>query len=119
MKYKMYGIPNCNSVKKSRDWLNSRNITFDFHDYKKQGVSESHINAWLKQVAWDKLVNKAGTTWRSLTQEEKDQVVSADAAKALMLEKTSVIKRPLIEDENGKIVALGYNESEYEHIFVD
>lgn len=119
MKVKMYGIPNCNSVKKAKDWLKTNDISVDFHDYKKQGVNEDQLDLWLSQVSWEKLVNRAGTTWRGLAQEEKDQIVNAEMAKQLMLSKSSVIKRPLIENENGKIVVIGYNESEYDHIFAN
>jgi arsenate reductase len=119
MKYKMYGIPNCNSIKKAKDWLNAKEISFDFHDYKKRGVSEEKLDKWLSQTTWDKLVNKAGTTWKGLSQEEKELVIDVDTAKQLMMTKTSVIKRPVIEDNEGKIVTIGYNDSDYEHIFAD
>lgn len=117
MEYKMYGIPNCNSVKKAKDWLNAKELQFDFYDYKKHGISEEKLNDWLTQAPWDKFVNKAGTTWRGLPQAEKDQVVDAESAKQLILNKHSVIKRPIIENNKGKIVTIGYNDSDYEHIF--
>ncbi|PKK35787.1 ArsC family reductase [Siphonobacter sp. SORGH_AS_0500] len=110
--YTLYAIPNCDTVKKARVWLADQGITYQFHDYKKQGVSREIIEHWLTQKSWEDLVNKAGTTWKKLEEKPTDEA----SAVVLMLEKPSVIRRPLIES-NGKIVALGFKPDEYEKTF--
>ncbi|PZP48340.1 MAG: ArsC family reductase [Pseudopedobacter saltans] len=112
--YKLYGIKNCNTVKKAVDWLDEHKIPFEFHDYKKEGVTKTKLTSWTKQVSWEDLVNKKGTTWRSLSEEEKAKVKNATSAITLMQEKTSVIKRPLIESDD-KVVTLGFDEAEFEN----
>ncbi len=114
--YILYGIKNCNTVKKAVDWLNSHKVEFTFHDYKKEGISKTQLSSWTKQVDWESLVNKKGTTWRALPDEEKAKVKNATSAIALMQEKTSVIKRPLIE-KDGKIITLGFDETEFEKAY--
>ncbi|MBU1689573.1 MAG: arsenate reductase, partial [Gammaproteobacteria bacterium] len=93
---KLYGIPNCNTVKKARTWLTENHIDTSFHDFKKQGVSEELLKTWLKQISWEKLVNRQGTTWRQLPDEAKAAVCDDASAIRLMLEKSSVIKRPVL-----------------------
>ncbi|OZI05441.1 ArsC family reductase [Siphonobacter sp. BAB-5385] len=110
--YTLYAIPNCDTVKKARVWLADHAITYQFHDYKKQGITRETIERWLTQKSWEELVNKAGTTWKQLAEKPADQ----ESAIALMLEKPSVIRRPLIEAE-GKIVALGFKPDVYETTF--
>ena len=111
--YKVYGIPNCDTVKKAITWLKENDIPFEFHNYKKEGISQEKLNEWLTQEPWEVLVNKAGTTWKKLSEEEK----ANDNASAitLMLDKTSVIKRPIIEGD--KIVAIGFKSENYEKVF--
>lgn len=111
----LFGIPNCSTVKKARDWLTQHNIAYEFHDFKKNGVSHALLENWLDQIPWEKLVNRAGMTWRNLSDAEKFAVNDAASALALMLEKSSVIKRPiLVKDE--KIVCLGFNEENYKEL---
>ena len=110
--YILYGIKNCSTVKKAVDWLEKHNVAFQFHDYKKEGISQEKLTSWTRQVAWESLVNRNGTTWRSLPDEEKVKVKNAGSAIELMQEKTSIIKRPLIEKE-GKLVTLGFDELEF------
>lgn len=114
----VYGIPNCNTVKKARTWLEEKGIEYTFHDYKKKGITAEKITGWFPYYPWEKLVNKAGTTWKQLSDEEKVQVSDATSAIELMIHKNSVIKRPLIEDETGKVITLGFSESEYEKAFL-
>ncbi len=111
--YKVYGIPNCDTVKKAITWLKENDIPFEFHNYKKEGISQEKLSEWLTQESWEVLVNKAGTTWKKLSEEEK----ANDNASAitLMLDKTSVIKRPIIEAD--KIVAIGFKSENYEKVF--
>ncbi len=100
-------------MKKAFDWLTENNVPYEFHDYKKMGVSENKIQDWLTQKPWDVLINRAGTTWKKLSDEEK---ASTDKeAMKLMIEKPSMIKRPIIE--NDKIVIMGFNLDTYEQIF--
>jgi arsenate reductase (glutaredoxin) len=111
----LYGIKNCNTVKKAFDWLNKNQIAFDFHDYKKSGITPARLEAWSKQVGWENLVNKRGTTWRQLDEIEQKKITGERTAIALMMEKNSVIKRPLIE-EGGKIILLGFDEAEFRKV---
>ena len=111
----VYAIPNCNTVKKAIDWLKANKIDYEFHDYKKLGISEAKLEEWLTQVPYDKLVNRAGTTFKKLTDEEKAKITDNASAIALMLEKTSVIKRPIVESD--KILAMGFKAEEYEAVF--
>ena len=112
----VYGIKNCNTVKSALDWLKKSNVEFDFHDYKSKGITEAKLKDWSKQVGWESLVNKRGTTWRQLDEAVQKKITTESAAIALMKDKNSVIKRPLIE-ENGKVLALGFDEDLYRKTF--
>jgi Spx/MgsR family transcriptional regulator len=113
----VYGIKNCNTVKSALDWLKKKNVTYEFHDYKTKGVTPEKLKQWSKQVGWESLVNKKGTTWRQLDDATKEKVTNEAAAIALMQEKTSVIKRPLLE-ENGKVITLGFDEDSYKKLLL-
>ena len=108
----VYAIPNCNTVKKALDWLKANKIDYEFHDYKKKGITASFLTSWCKQVGWETLINKKGTTWKQLSKEKQESITSQKAAIALMIEKTSIIRRPLIE-ENEKVILIGFDEAEY------
>jgi len=112
----LYGIPNCDTVKKARVWLAGQQLDFNFHDFKKQGLDEATVRTWLKTLDWEVLVNKKGTTWRGLPDERKAAVTSADAAVALMLENPSVIKRPVLVGAGPK-AHVGFNDALYREIF--
>lgn len=99
----VYGIPNCNSVKKARTWLTEHGLDFVFHDFKKQGVPEPQLDQWLEACGWEVVLNRKGTTWRKLDATTQADVTHAGAAKALMLTQASVIKRPVIAWPSGKI----------------
>jgi len=92
----LYGIPNCDTVKKARTWLADKGHAFDFHDFKKQGLDRATVAGWLEQLDWEVLVNRKGTTWRKLSDERRAQVVDKASALELMLENPSVIKRPVL-----------------------
>lgn len=111
--YTIYGIANCDTMKKAITWLKDNNIPVEFHDYKKKGISAEKLQEWLTQKPWDVLINKAGTTWKKLSEEEK--AIDNESALQLMLEKTSLIKRPIIESD--KIVAMGFNPENYQQLF--
>ena len=93
----VYGITNCDTVKKARTWLTEQGVDYQFHDYKKQGVPAHLLDPWMAQFGWEKLVNRQGTTWRKLDDATKAAVTDAVSAKALMLAQPSVIKRPVID----------------------
>ena len=112
---KLYGIPNCNTVKNARTWLEEKSIAHEFHDFKKQGIDEATIKQWLTQSTWDKLVNRAGMTWRNLSDAEKAAVIDNASATELMMIKTSVIKRPLLV-KDGTLLALGFDEAKYQQL---
>ena len=111
----LYGIPNCDQVKKARSWLDDHAMPYVFHDFKKNGLSSKIINGWLVDVAWDVLVNRKGTTWRALNDERKAAINDVRSATALMLEAPSVIKRPVLSAGNTTYV--GYSNELYQHIF--
>jgi len=113
---KLYGISSCNSVKKARHWLSEHHIGIEFHDFKKHGLDPACVQSWLKQTGWSKLVNRSGLTWRGLTDKQKLLICDDASALQLMLEKTSVIKRPLLE-QNGKLLHIGFDEAAYSKIF--
>lgn len=112
---KIYGIPNCNTVKKALDWLNANNIDFDFQDFKKLGVTETKLEEWAEQVGWEVLVNKRGTTWKKLDPLTQSGVVSAKAAFKVLQEKPSMIKRPVLESPEGLLV--GFDGDNYKKAF--
>ncbi len=99
----MYGIKNCDTIKKARTWLEKHKIDYDFHDYKSAGVERAQLEAWSKKVGWDTLLNRAGTTFRKLP--EKDKAVTDEKkAIALMLAQPSMIKRPVLDLGRGKLI---------------
>lgn len=111
----VYGIKNCNTVKSALDWLNKKKVDYEFHDYKSKGITAAKLKEWSKQVGWETLVNKKGMTWRKLDDKAKDKVTNLNAAIDLMINQTSVIKRPLIEVK-GKVVVVGFDEEEYKKV---
>lgn len=113
---KLYGIPNCNTVKKARDWLIRNGIAFEFHDFKKMDVTADLLDDWLTQIPREQLINRAGLTWRGLEIGVKDNLNDNASAIALMRAKTSVIKRPVLVKDR-KILSLGFVEADYEAIF--
>jgi arsenate reductase len=111
----LYGIPNCDTVKKARVWLAAQQQEFTFHDFKKQGLTREIVAGWLKHLPRDVLVNRKGTTWRALSDERKASIADDDAAIALMLENPSVIKRPVL-DKDGTF-AVSFSDAQYQQIF--
>jgi arsenate reductase len=113
---KLFGIANCSTVKKARLWLEEHGIAAEFHDFKKLGLEQAVALNWLKQADWSGLINRSGLTWRGLPEQRKQSVHDASSALALMMEKTSVIKRPVLE-QNGKLLCVGFDEAAYSRIF--
>ena len=108
-----YGIPNCDTVKKARTWLGARGIAYAFHDYKKQGADAARIAGWAQQAGWEKVLNRAGTTFKKLPDGDK-QGLDAAKAVALMAANPSCIKRPVLEYPGGLLV--GFKEAEWEAV---
>jgi Spx/MgsR family transcriptional regulator len=115
MTYKLYGIPNCNTVKKARSWLEAHDATYEFHDFKKHGVTQALLSDWLKQIGWQKLLKKTGPTWGQLPDAVKASIMDDASALALMLEKPNIIKRPVLE-RKGKVLATGFSGTDYEKL---
>ncbi|MBI5330119.1 MAG: arsenate reductase [Betaproteobacteria bacterium] len=112
---KIYAIPHCNTVKKARDWLEARGLTYEFHDYKKQGVPEAALKAAMQQLGWEALVNRAGPTWRKLPEEVKASVTDADSALQALAAHSSAIKRPLLERDGQYTV--GFSADAWNKLF--
>ena len=108
----IYGIPNCDTVKKARTWLTAHGVEHQFHDFKKQGVPEVALDQWLAALGWEPLVNRKGTTWRKLDETTRAAVVDAASARALMLAQPSVIKRPVVQWADG--VTVGFDAEAWE-----
>ena len=111
----LYGIPNCDTVKKARTWLADNGHDFTFHDFKKQGLSRELVDGWLEQLGWETLVNRKGMTWRKLSAERKAQIVDKASAAELMLENPSVIKRPVLEGAGP--LSVGFSADQYRALF--
>jgi Spx/MgsR family transcriptional regulator len=111
----LYGIPNCNTVKKARDWLANHGVAYTFYDVKKQGVSDALLANWLAQVPHETLINRAGLTWRGLDDTTKSSITTKAAAIALMQSKPSVIKRPVLVSQN-TIICVGFNDAIYQEM---
>jgi len=108
----MFGIKNCDTIKKARKWLEAEGIEYQFHDYKKEGLSSEMLNLWIKDLSWELLINERGTTWRKLPEDIKESINQESAIK-IMLENTSIIKRPLLIDDADKKL-LGFKAEEYQ-----
>jgi len=104
---KLYGIKNCDSVKKAGKYLEDSGIEYKFHDFKKDGLERNVLQNWVDVIGWEPLLNKRGTTWRKLPDEVKESVVDSNSAICVMLDNLSVIKRPVVEND-GKI-AVGFD----------
>jgi arsenate reductase len=112
---KIYGIPNCTTVKKARAWAAQRGIDLPFHDFKKDGISQPLLQSWLRQVDWQVLLNRSGTTWRKLPEPVKAKIAGPEDAAALMLDHPSIIKRPVLE--KGGRLYVGFDEPTYRSLF--
>lgn len=111
---KLYGIANCDTIKKARNWLDSREIAFAFHDYRKQGLDMTLLQTMEATLGWEAMLNRRGTTWRALPDSVKSSIDRASALK-LMLENPAIIKRPILAKGNQFLV--GFNQQQYQEIF--
>lgn len=116
---KVFGIPNCDQVKKSQKWLKDHGIEFEFHDYKKQGITKKQLSDWCKMAEWEVLLNKRSRTWKEICGKElsdKDSSnLSQSKAITLMQQHPTLIKRPVIE--NGKVITIGFDEKVFTQNF--
>jgi arsenate reductase (glutaredoxin) len=111
----VYGIENCDQVRKAKSWLNRHDQAFQFHDYRKQGLTEALLQSWMQHVPWDALLNKRGTTWRQLDEARRSIITDQTSALDLMLENPTLIKRPILVQGNDVLV--GFSEAVYEKHF--
>ncbi|WP_297572835.1 ArsC family reductase [uncultured Deefgea sp.] len=113
---KLYGIPNCDTVKKARTWLTENHFDYEWHDFKKDVLNPALIESWIANCGWEVLVNRQGTTWRKLDEASKASLVDAASATALMLTNPSLIKRPVL-DYKGKI-SVGFKPEVYSSLLL-
>ena len=105
----IYGIANCDSVKKARAWLETRQLPFHFHDFKKSGVPGAALDRWIRSVGWEVLVNRRGTTWRLLDESSRAGVTDANSARKILLTHASLIKRPVVEWSTPPRITVGFD----------
>jgi arsenate reductase len=113
MKVTIYGIKNCDTMKTARSWLDKKGVAYDFHDYKAAGIERERLERWAAQVGWEPLINRAGTTFRKLSDKDKDSLTEQKAI-ALMIAQPSMIKRPVL-DVGGRLL-VGFKPEQYEQV---
>ncbi len=111
----IYGIPNCDTIKKTLGWFTKNKIEFEFHDYKKSGISKEKLNAWCKLTGWEIVLNKKSSTWRNLPKEEQEKITNQTKAIALMQHQNSIIKRPVTAF--GEKILIGFDENIFNDTF--
>lgn len=114
--YTIYGIPNCDTIKKVLDWMKAKKFNYQFHDYKTSGISKKELKNWCDQVGWETIFNKRSTTYKTLSPEVQASISNATNAIKIMEEHTSIIKRPVITKDN-KVIAVGFDAGKYETLF--
>jgi len=110
----LYGITNCDTVKRARAWLDEHGVAYRFHDFKKEGVPEADLDQWLRAPGWEALVNRRGTTWRRLDDETRASVVDAASARAALLAHPSLIKRPVVNWGPPSGVSTGFDAAQWQ-----
>jgi Spx/MgsR family transcriptional regulator len=109
----LYGIRNCDTMKKARAWLDARGVDYHFHDYKRDGLDAALLRGWVDELGWEALVNRRGTSWRKLPEDVREQM-DTEAAIRVMLETPSIIRRPLLD--TGQVRHAGFSEADYERL---
>lgn len=112
----LYGIPNCDTVKKARTWLDQHKISYQFHDFKQAGIDAKSIQRWIDAMGIDIVLNKKSTTWRGLDATQQASAANVKKAIQLMREHTSLIKRPVLE-QNGQVLVVGFDAAKYSSLF--
>lgn len=110
----LFGIKNCDTVKKARKWLDEHGVEYQFHDFRADGIDEQMVNGWLENLGWETLLNRRSTTWKSLSDEQREQM-DEQAALAAILQHPTLIKRPLLD--TGHELHCGFSAASYAHIF--
>lgn len=108
----VYGIPNCDTVKRARAWLAEQGVAHRFHDFKKEGVPAERLAGWIEQLGWEALLNRAGTTWRRLDEAARAEVRDGEAAQRLCSAQPSVVRRPVVEWPDGR-VSVGFDAAQW------
>ncbi|WP_419235891.1 ArsC family reductase [Serratia fonticola] len=114
----MFGIKNCDTIKKARRWLEEQGVAYQFHDYRADGLDEQLLRDFVARLGWEPLLNTRGTTWRKLGEAQRNACDNADAAIALMLEQPAMIKRPLLDDGKGHVL-LGFSSEGYQQFITE
>ena len=110
----LYGIPNCDTIKKARKWLDANGVDYQFHDFRKDGLERTQLESWVDELGWEVLVNKRGTTWRQLPDDIKNNIDRDNAINA-MLESPAMIKRPVLDLGDKRVV--GFKDTDYQALF--
>ncbi len=110
----LYGISNCDTVKKARNWLDEAGVTFTFHDFRKDGLTSQQVEGWIKSLGWETLVNKRSTTWKGLSEEAKASL-NDESVIALIVEQPTLVKRPLLEHNDH--IGVGFKSADYQAVF--
>jgi Spx/MgsR family transcriptional regulator len=111
---RLYGIRTCDTVKKARKWLDERGVAYRFHDFKTQGLDEGRLRGWVREIGWEAMLNKRGTTWRKLPQAVRE-AIEEESAVRIMLQTPSIIRRPVLDTGTARHV--GFSPTLYEEIF--
>jgi len=105
----LFGIPNCDTVKRARTWLDAQGVPYTFHDFRKNGLPDAALDRWLQAPGWEALLNRRGTTWRQLDAGTRDSVVDAASARAVLAAHPTLIKRPVVEWQASGVVTVGFD----------
>ncbi|QDX30699.1 ArsC family reductase [Dickeya poaceiphila] len=114
----LYGIKNCDTIKKARRWLEDHKIDYRFHDYRIDGLNIERLQSFIDAIGWQPLLNTRGTTWRKLEETYRNTITNEAAAKTVMLEQPALIKRPLLVTDDGKTM-IGFSDDSYQHFFTE
>ena len=112
--YIMYGINNCDTIKKARRYLEDNEVSYQFHDFRTDGISDELLSGFIAQLGWEILVNKRGTTWRKLTDEQKASVIDDKSAKTILLAEPAIIKRPVLVSSDNRYI-VGFSANDYQN----
>ncbi|MEJ8857337.1 ArsC family reductase [Variovorax robiniae] len=105
----LFGIPNCDTVKRARTWMDTQGVPYTFHDFRKNGLPDAALDRWLQAPGWEALLNRRGTTWRQLDEATRASVVDAASARAVLAAHPTLIKRPVVEWQPARVVTVGFD----------